>query len=63
MYGTKCWPIKNASCRNENVEMDVRAYLERWECSVVEKMREAILRWLRHVKRRCIDVPGKRCER
>uniref|UniRef100_M1BIV7 Reverse transcriptase n=1 Tax=Solanum tuberosum TaxID=4113 RepID=M1BIV7_SOLTU len=29
----------------------------------VAKMREAILRWLGQVKRRCTDVPLRRCER
>ncbi|XP_070045248.1 uncharacterized protein [Nicotiana tomentosiformis] len=31
--------------------------------SVEEKMRESRLRWFRHVKRRSIDAPVRRCER
>lgn len=30
--------------------------------SMVDKMREERLRWLKHVKRRYIDVPARRCE-
>lgn len=31
--------------------------------SVVDKLRYVRLIWFRHVKRRCADVPVKRCER
>lgn len=30
--------------------------------SVVDKMRETRLGWFRHVKRRCEDIPVRRCE-
>lgn len=30
--------------------------------SIVDKLREERLRWLKHVKRRYIDVPARSCE-
>lgn len=43
--------------RNEDIRGKVRV------ASVVDKMREARLRWFEHVKGRTADVPLRRCEK
>ncbi|KAG5613703.1 hypothetical protein H5410_013527, partial [Solanum commersonii] len=79
LYGTECWPLKNAHVQKMHV---AEMRMLRWMCghtrsdkirnevirekvgvaSVVDKLREARLRWFGHVKRWCADAPVRRCE-
>lgn len=53
MYGhTKSDKIRNKDIQNK-VGMT----------TVVDKLREARLKWFEHVKKRCINAPVRRCER
>ncbi|KAG5598547.1 hypothetical protein H5410_029917 [Solanum commersonii] len=70
LYGAKCWPVKNAHVQKMHVaEMrmsdKIRNEVIREKvgvASVVDKLREARLRWFRHVKRWCADALVRRCE-
>ncbi|KAG5603602.1 hypothetical protein H5410_025094 [Solanum commersonii] len=53
MYGH----TKSDKIRSEDIRDKVEV------ASVVKNMREARLRWFRHVKRRCVDALVRRCER
>ncbi|WMV55704.1 hypothetical protein MTR67_049089 [Solanum verrucosum] len=51
-----CGHTRSAKIRNEVIREKVGV------ASVVDKLREARLRWFGHVKRRCADAPVRRCE-
>ncbi|KAG5606833.1 hypothetical protein H5410_028325 [Solanum commersonii] len=51
-----CWHTRSDKIRNEVIREKVGV------ASVVDKLREAKLRWFGHVKRRCTDAPVRRCE-
>ncbi|KAG5591889.1 hypothetical protein H5410_042403, partial [Solanum commersonii] len=45
--------VEMGKLRNEDIRNKVDV------TSVIDKMRKVRLRWLEHVKRRCIDTPGE----
>ncbi|WMV29994.1 hypothetical protein MTR67_023379 [Solanum verrucosum] len=51
-----CGHTRSDKIRNEVIREKVGV------ASVVDKLREARLRWFGHVKRRCADAPVRRCE-
>ncbi|WMV39928.1 hypothetical protein MTR67_033313 [Solanum verrucosum] len=51
-----CWHTRSDRIRNEVIREKVGV------ASVVDKLREARLRWFGHVKRRSADAPVRRCE-
>ncbi|KAG5591215.1 hypothetical protein H5410_041729 [Solanum commersonii] len=51
-----CGHTRSDKIRNEVIREKVGV------ASVVDKLREARLRWFEHVKRRCADAPVRRCE-
>ncbi|KAG5591816.1 hypothetical protein H5410_042330 [Solanum commersonii] len=51
-----CGHTRSDKIRNEVIREEVGV------ASVVDKLREARLRWFGHVKRRCADAPVRRCE-
>ncbi|WMV16256.1 hypothetical protein MTR67_009641 [Solanum verrucosum] len=51
-----CGNTRSDKIRNEVIREKVGV------ASVVDKLREARLRWFGHVKRRCADAPVRRCE-
>ncbi|WMV41945.1 hypothetical protein MTR67_035330 [Solanum verrucosum] len=51
-----CGHTRSDRIRNEVIREKVGV------ASVVDKLREARLRWFGHVKRRCVDAPVRRCE-
>ncbi|KAG5606376.1 hypothetical protein H5410_027868 [Solanum commersonii] len=56
MFRWMCGHTRSDKIRNEAIREKVG------EASVVDKLREARLRWFGHVKRRCADAPVRRCE-
>ncbi|KAG5620031.1 hypothetical protein H5410_005249 [Solanum commersonii] len=56
MLGWMCGHTMSDKIRNEVIREKVGV------ASVVDKLREARLRWFGHVKRRCADTPVRRCE-
>ncbi|KAG5603333.1 hypothetical protein H5410_034703 [Solanum commersonii] len=52
-----CGHTRKDTFRNEDIRDKVVVV------SMVDKMREARLRWFEHVKRRCPNIPVRRCER
>lgn len=52
-----CGHARRYKIRNEVIRDKMRVV------PVEDKMQEVKLRWFDHVKRRCGDVPGRRCER
>lgn len=79
MYGAVCWLVKNAQVQKMNVAGMRMLWMCRHTrrdkirnevmmgkvgvTSVADNMREVRSRWFRHVKRRYVDVPVRRCER
>uniref|UniRef100_M1BUU5 Reverse transcriptase n=1 Tax=Solanum tuberosum TaxID=4113 RepID=M1BUU5_SOLTU len=55
--GDECVHTRIDKIRNEDIPNKMGVPL------MVDKMREAILRWFEHVNRRNIDVPVRRCEK
>ncbi|KAG5613275.1 hypothetical protein H5410_024556 [Solanum commersonii] len=51
-----CGHARSDKIRNEVIREKVGV------ASVVDKLREARLRWFGHVKRQCVDAPVRRCE-
>ncbi|KAG5583186.1 hypothetical protein H5410_053813 [Solanum commersonii] len=51
------WHIRREKVRNEVVQNKVGM------TSIIDKMKEARLRWFRYVKRRYTDTPVRKCER
>ncbi|XP_059295335.1 uncharacterized protein LOC132048650 [Lycium ferocissimum] len=50
------WAYRRDMIRNEVTQGKVRV------TSIADKMKGARLRWFRHMKRRCEDVPVRRCQ-
>ncbi|XP_060191726.1 uncharacterized protein LOC132621465 [Lycium barbarum] len=79
LYGAECWPVKKSHIQKKVAEMrmlrwmcgNTRSDRIRNEvirdkvgvASVEDKMREARLRWFRHVMRRDTNAPVRMCER
>ncbi|KAG5569693.1 hypothetical protein H5410_059459 [Solanum commersonii] len=51
-----CGRTRRNRIRNEDIGDKVRVV------SMEDKMREVILRWFRHVKRRCTDASMQKCQ-
>jgi len=56
MLSWMCGHTKRDKIRNEDIQNKVRV------TPMEDKMREAKLRWFKHVRRRCKDAPVQRCE-
>lgn len=52
-----CGYTRNVIIRNKVIQGKVEV------TSLADKMRKARLRWFRYMKRRCVDVPVRKCER
>ncbi|KAG5595785.1 hypothetical protein H5410_037017 [Solanum commersonii] len=71
LYGAECWPVKKSHVqkikvtemrmRDKNLNEDIRDKVG--VASVVDKTKEARLRWFRHVKKRSVDASRRKCER